>query len=371
MDVPPTSDPSPAHRALRRWMQWSIVAVFAAVVVGGITRLTESGLSITEWRPVSGVLPPMGDGEWEAAFDAFRQIPQASTVHAGITLAEFKWIYWWEWFHRILARGVGLVFAIPYLWLLARGAIPSRLKLRLAALPLLTLGQGALGWYMVQSGLAVRTSVSAYRLTAHLLLALGILFVALWTWAELRAAAEPSPGAGRDGRATADLAHGSARERLERWHVAAVILFALVALTVASGGFVAGLDAGRIFNTFPLMEGALVPYGYHSPLPWWRNAAENPIAAQLHHRVLAIFTALVALLLWARAARAHLDARLQKAIGDVGRAASLQVVLGIATLLLAVPTWLGVLHQFMGVLVFSTAILAWHAARVARQNAAA
>ena len=158
-----------------------VIAVVLAVVVGGITRLSESGLSITEWKPVSGVLPPMTSAAWDTAYQDFLRIPQAQTVHRGITVAGFKLIYWWEWFHRLLARGVGLVFAVPYIVLLARRRIPDGYRVRLAALPVLTLGQGVLGWYMVQSGLAVRSSVSAYRLTAHLALALEILVVAMWT----------------------------------------------------------------------------------------------------------------------------------------------------------------------------------------------
>jgi heme a synthase len=172
--------------ALRRWLFASIVAVFLAVAIGGITRLTESGLSITEWKPVSGALPPSSDAAWQVEYEKFLQIPQASTTHAGITLGKFKWIFWWEWFHRNVARTVGLVFAIPWLLFMAQGRIPKALRLRLTALPFLTLAQGALGWYMVQSGLVERISVSAYRLTAHLGLALGILAVCVWTYSELR-----------------------------------------------------------------------------------------------------------------------------------------------------------------------------------------
>ena len=182
----PGALPERDRLALRRWMLLSIVAVFFAVAVGGITRLTESGLSITEWKPVSGALPPSGDAAWAAELTKFQQIPQASSTHAGITLTQFKWIYWWEWFHRNVARTVGLVFAIPWLMFMVQGRIPRQLRLRLTALPLLTLGQGALGWYMVQSGLVERISVSAYRLTAHLGLALGILAVSVWTYSELR-----------------------------------------------------------------------------------------------------------------------------------------------------------------------------------------
>jgi cytochrome c oxidase assembly protein subunit 15 len=157
----PGALPERDRLALRRWMLLSIVAVFFAVAVGGITRLTESGLSITEWKPVSGALPPSGDAAWAAELTKFQQIPQASSTHAGITLAQFKWIYWWEWFHRNVARTVGLVFAIPWLLFMVQGRIPRQLRLRLTALPLLTLCQGALGWYMVKSGLVERISVSA------------------------------------------------------------------------------------------------------------------------------------------------------------------------------------------------------------------
>jgi heme a synthase len=350
------SSAAPDTGALRRWLAACIVAVFLAVVVGGITRLTESGLSITEWKPVTGVFPPTTDAGWQEAYEAFLRIPQAQTTHQGITLGGFKWIYWWEWFHRILARGVGLVFAIPYVWLLWRGGIPQRLRLRLAALPALTLGQGVLGWYMVQSGLAERSSVSAYRLTAHLALALAILVVALWTWADLR----PPEREGRAGPASAG------------WRWGMLALVAAIGATILSGGFVAGLRAGTIFNTFPLMGGAVVPPGYGQLAGWWTNAFENPIAAQFHHRVLAILTGAAALFAaWRagragherRSGRAGLGADAVRAVRLLGGMALLQVLLGIATLLLAVPLVLGVLHQFVGVLVLGAGVLAVHAVR--------
>lgn len=314
------------------------------MVVGGITRLTESGLSITEWRPVSGVLPPLSDAGWAEAFAAFQQIPQAQTTHEGITLAAFKWIYWWEWFHRILARGVGLVFAVPYVVFLARGTMPRHLRWRLAALPVLTLAQGVLGWYMVESGLAERSSVSAYRLAAHLALALAILVVALWTWAELgaRKASVSAP---------------------PRWRGALWALTALIAVTVISGAFVAGLRAGTIFNTFPLMGGQVVPPGYSQLAGWWTNAFENPIAAQFHHRVLGLLTGGAALVAAWLAGRAGLDPVTVRAVRLVGAVVLLQVLLGIATLLLAVPIALGVLHQLVGVLALSVAVIALYHGR--------
>lgn len=333
----------PATQSVRRWLFWCIVAVFLTVVVGGITRLTESGLSITEWRPVAGVFPPMSDEAWQAAYQQFLQIPQAGTVHRGITMSGFQFIYWWEWIHRLLARGVGLVFAIPYLVLLVRGRIPAGLRLRLSALPILTLAQGALGWYMVQSGLAVRSNVSAYRLTAHLALALGILAVSVWTWSEL----DPD---------------GERSNATPRWRRAVLAITVLIGITVLSGGFVAGLRAGTIYNTFPLMGGQVVPPGYDALTPWWRNAFENPAAAQFHHRVLAILTATLTLILALRsgsaAAAGLLGERARQMMQWLGGVVVLQVLLGITTLLLVVPVALGALHQFTGVMALTLALIA-------------
>lgn len=356
------------HRGLRAWLVASIAAVFLTLMVGGVTRLTESGLSITEWKPISGVFPPTDSATWQAEYERFLRIPQASTTHLGITLDGFKFIFWWEWIHRFLARAVGLVFAIPYLWLLWRRRIPDGLKLRLASLPLLTLAQGALGWYMVQSGLAERSSVSSYRLAAHLSLALAILVVAVWTWADLRALAR---------RDVADEPPAS-----DAWRRAMLTLVVAVSVTVVSGAFVAGLRAGEIFNTFPLMGGQVVPPGYAFDGGWMRGAFEHPIAAQFHHRVLALLTAALALVMAWRAGRSSRDpltigrdgavigsARppltqaAARAIRVVGAVALVQVALGIATLLLSVPVVLGVVHQLTGALLLTVAVLALHRCR--------
>jgi len=334
--------PDRDRSALRRWLFASIVAVFLAVAIGGITRLTESGLSITEWKPVSGALPPSSDAAWQVEFEKFLQIPQASTTHAGITLGTFKWIFWWEWFHRNVARTVGLVFAIPWLLFMAQGRIPRALRLRLTALPFLTLAQGALGWYMVQSGLVERSSVSAYRLTAHLGLALGILAVCVWTYSELR-----PPAAVRDDRITP-----------RAWRRGLLGMAVLLGITVLSGGFVAGLRAGKIFNEFPLMGGRVVPAAYGQLAPWWTNAFENPIAAQFHHRTLAIVVTILALTLAWRASRAALAPQVVRAVHALGAVVSVQLVLGVTTLLLAVPLPLGVLHQFTGVLALTAVLVA-------------
>ncbi len=318
-----------------------IIAVYLAVSIGGITRLAEAGLSITEWKPVSGIFPPRNEAGWNEEFAKFQQIPQASATHAGITMQGFKAIYWWEWFHRIAARGVGLVFALPFLYFLARGMIPPRFRLRLAWLPLLTVAQGALGWYMVSSGLSERTEVSAYRLAAHLALALAILVIALWTRAEL---------AERDGAAipTAPPA----------WRRAAMLLAGMIAVTIVTGAFVAGLRAGRMFNTFPLMGGQVVPPGYSQFGSWWTNAFENPIAAQFHHRILAVLTGIAALIAAWRAGSAPLSPQAVRAFRIVGGVVLVQVALGITTLITAVPITLGVLHQFVGVVALTAVVLA-------------
>ena len=338
-------------------MLLSIVAVFFAVAVGGITRLTESGLSITEWKPVSGALPPSGDAAWAAELTKFQQIPQASSTHAGITLTQFKWIYWWEWFHRNVARTVGLVFAIPWLLFMVQGRIPRALRLRLTALPLLTLGQGALGWYMVQSGLVERISVSSYRLTAHLGLALGILAVSVWTYSELRE------------RTMAERSEPVATPR--GWQRALLSAALLLGITVLSGGFVAGLRGGRIFNEFPLMGGQVVPPGYGTLTPWWSNAFENPAAAQFHHRLLALtVTAFVLTLAW-RSRSAPLPQAVRRAVFAFGAVIATQLVLGITTLLLAVPVPLGVLHQFTAVLALTAALVATQRAMASGETVAA
>lgn len=327
----------------------TMLAVVVALVVGGITRLTESGLSITEWKPVSGVLPPLNDADWEAALAQFRQIPQARTVHAGITLERFKVIYFWEWMHRVLARGVGLVIALPFFWLWWRRRLPETLTLRLAALPVLVAAQGALGWYMVQSGLSERTSVSQYRLTAHLALALVIYVVAAWTAFRLRAT---------DATSREEAALPGAQPPVDR---GALAVAALVFVVILTGGFVAGLDAGLVYNTWPSMGGAFIPPTYGDLVPAWRNVFENRAAVQFNHRLLAYVTLAVALALaWARSrsrrqSRADSGAS-RRAWRWIPLAALLQVALGVATVVLYVPIPVAALHQLGAVLLLTAAL---------------
>ena len=364
----------PDFRRLILWLDATVVAVAMTVVIGGITRLTESGLSITEWKPIAGILPPLTDTDWAAAYAKFLQIPQAQSIHLGITLGEFKGIFWWEWAHRLIARGVGLVIAVPFVWFWLRRQLPNGLRLRLLSLPLLVLAQGALGWYMVSSGLSVRVNVSQYRLVAHLGLALVILVVALWTSASLRAAmreaAVGAAGDAQDGGATAAVtaAVTAAPRRASafntrRWALVSELFAVWTFVVILSGGFVAGLRAGKIYNTFPLMDSKLVPPGYAYLDGFFTNAFENPAAAQFHHRVLAIVTVLVALGFWFWVGSANAPARIVRAQRNVALIACLQVTLGIATLLLAVPVALAALHQLTAVALLSATVLAAHAAR--------
>ena len=329
---------------VRRWLVASAAAVVLAVAIGGITRLTESGLSITEWRPVSGILPPLSRAEWNEAYQRYLAIPEAQTVHRGITLGQFQVLFWWEWVHRLLARLVGLILAVPYFVLLARGHLRSAHRWRLLLLPVLAAAQGALGWYMVKSGLEVRQDVSPYRLTAHLGMALAIYVVCVWTALDLG-----PPRAG---------AVGSPRF-LRGWLLAAACL---TTITLLSGGFVAGLDAGRVYNTFPLMGGQVAPPGYLLSGAGWRNAFENPAAAQFHHRVLALGTATLLLIIAALGRRPRVSAPLRRATGAAGLTVVLQVGLGITTLLLRVPIVAGVLHQVTGLAVLAAVLVAAHRA---------
>jgi len=328
---------------MRQWLFATAVAVTVTIAVGGGTRLTESGLSITEWKPVTGVLPPLNEAHWADAYGRYLQIPEAQSVHRGITLDEFKTLYWWEWAHRLAGRLAGLVIAVPFLVLWWRGRIPQALFPRLASLPILVAAQGTLGWYMVRSGLTERTSVSPYRLVAHLSLALLILGIAVWTGASQWSPLSPERSGG-----------GGPVERGRRpvyWAVAAVVV------TILSGGFVAGLDAGRIFNEFPLMGGRVVPAGYGA-MDGWRNVFENPIAAQFNHRVIAVTTALGVWVTWLVAVRRRWSLHRRRWLRLAALAAAVQVALGIATLLFAVPTWLGVAHQLGAVALLICCLMA-------------
>jgi cytochrome c oxidase assembly protein subunit 15 len=332
-----------ASRAVGRWLVAFAIMVLAIIVVGGATRLTESGLSITEWKPVSGVIPPLSSAAWAEEFAKYQRIPQYERLNAGMSLAEFRAIYLWEYGHRLIARLVGLAFVLPLAWFTLRRRMPAIAARRVWLLLALLLAQGAMGWWMVKSGLSVRTEVSQYRLAAHLLVALVILAITVWTAADLLAGPRrtSTPRERRDGRLLAGLA-------------------GLVFFTSASGALVAGLRAGKVYNTFPLMGGRIVPDAYGQLSPGWLNAFENHAAVQFNHRVLAVVTVLAALGAWTLL-RGSANRRLATAARLVAAVALLQLSLGITTLLLAVPVALGVAHQGTAALLLAAVVLAWQA----------
>jgi len=351
--------------------------IFLMVVIGGITRLTLSGLSITEWQPVTGILPPLSAAAWATEFEKYRQIPQYRLINAGMSLADFQNIYWWEYVHRLWGRLIGFVYFLPFLYFLLRGRIPRRLAWPLAGIFGLGAAQGALGWWMVKSGLADRVEVSQYRLVAHLLLALAIYGATLWialglmqnpspALRERVASPEGEPGEGLSARPlTPTLSPGGGEGVDWWWRRASEILIGLVALTIAAGGFVAGLNAGLVYNTFPLMDGSFVPAGYAQLEPFVRNWFENIPAVQFDHRLLAMTTAGSVLLFWLLGQRAALPRHVRLALHALLLAAALQFGLGVSTLLLVVPIPLAAMHQAGAVLLLTAAIAFRHSLRAA------
>ena len=332
-------------RPVRLWLLIAAAMILLTLVVGGATRLTESGLSIVEWKPVTGILPPFSQAEWQVEFAKYRAIPQYHELNRGMGLDAFKTIYWWEWSHRLMARLTGAVFLLPLLYFLWRGAIPPGLRLRLWAIFGAGAALGAVGWWMVSSGLTQRVSVSQYRLAFHLTLATTIYAAILWTARQL---ADQSPS-----MAPARLRFG------------ALALAALLLLQIYLGALVAGLDAGLVFNTWPLIDGAFVP----SPerlwfiQPAWRNFFENTLTVQFNHRM-------VGYAIWALATLHACDTwRARVGLGSaltLAGAITLQAGLGIVTLLHQAPLPLALAHQMLAILVFSVAVV--HAERMSHRR---
>jgi heme a synthase len=338
-----------ASRAIRLWLYAVAALVLAMVLVGGATRLTESGLSITEWQPVIGTLPPLGEAQWQAEFEKYQAIPQYHALNQGMSLESFKTIYWWEWTHRLIGRVIGAVFLLPLLWFLWRGWIGPGLRGRLWFIFGLGALQGAVGWWMVASGLADRIEVSQYRLATHLVLACAIYVAVIWTAQRL------------DGRPPPAMPF--------RIRAGAVALLILVLAQIYLGALVAGLRAGYVYNTWPLIDGAFVPDAarlfFNTPL--WRNFFENTLTAQFDHRMLAYAIFICALLHAFDVANTAKQGWVVTSAFTLAAAVTLQAALGISTLLLRVPITLALMHQAMAMLVLTVATT--HAALVAARAA--
>ena len=324
--------------AIANWLLTVAILVFAMVVVGGITRLTESGLSITEWKPVSGALPPLNEADWLAEFAKYQATPEYLEINKGMSLAAFKFIYFWEWVHRLLGRVIGLAFALPLFWFALRRAIPTGYGWRLTALLALGGLQGAIGWWMVVSGLSERTDVSHYRLAVHLLTALFILGGLVWTALDLKALAK-NPAA-RPARMTR-LGVG----------VAGVLFIQLL-----FGAYTAGLNAGQVSNTWPLMNGQVVPDGIADAGGWFATLTNDPFLIHFVHRWWA-WVAVAALVVLARRVKA---AGVRPATVAIHSAFGTQIILGIATVMTGVSISLAVLHQAVGALVVASTAWGMH-----------
>jgi cytochrome c oxidase assembly protein subunit 15 len=327
------------YRAVRWWLL-SIAALIAVMVlVGGATRLTESGLSIVEWKPVTGALPPLGETQWRRAFEAYQTIPQYRAMNAGMSLGEFKTIFWWEWSHRLLGRVIGIAYLLPFLWFMWRGVLAADLRRRLWLIFGLGALQGAVGWWMVASGLSQRVEVSHYRLATHLVLALLIFAAIVWT---LRRLGERPPPA------------VPARLKITG---AALVVVTFVQLYL--GALVAGLRAGKIYNTWPDIDGGFIPSmaRLFFETPWWRNLFDNTLTVQFEHRMTAYALFGLAVLHAVDAVRSRAGAAAVNGALWLVAAVALQATLGILTLVNQVPMDLALTHQAVAILVLTLAVL--------------
>jgi heme a synthase len=330
---------APPNRAVRWWLISIAMLIAIMVLVGGATRLTESGLSIVEWKPVTGALPPLNQEQWTRAFDAYKTIPQYREMNAGMDLAEFKTIFWWEWSHRLLGRVIGMAYLLPFLWFLWRGVLPADLKRRLWLIFGLGGLQGVVGWWMVASGLSQRVEVSHYRLATHLVLALLIFAGIVWTLRRL--VERPSPLV-------------SARLKITS---AALLILTFVQLYL--GALVAGLRAGKIFNTWPDIDGGLIPSAARLffDTPWWRNLFDNTLTVQFEHRMVAYTLFVLAILHVVDAVRSRAGTAAINGAVWLAAAVTLQATLGIFTLLNQVPMDLGLAHQAFAIVVLTMAVM--------------
>lgn len=339
-----------ADRAVGRWLLALSGMVLVQVSLGAITRLTDSGLSIMEWRPIMGTIPPLNEAEWRRVFDIYRQIAEYQVVNAGMSLDEFKAIFWWEYLHRLWGRLIGVAFLVPFVWFWAKGQLRGAKARRIFAIFILGGLQGVMGWVMVMSGFADRTDVSQYRLVAHLMLALLIYGLLLWQALNLL---QPS---------SFDVADAP-RDRLWR---NGLIMTTLITVEIAIGGFVAGLDGGLIYNNFPMMGEHWIADDLFQLSPWWINFFENPAAAQFLHRLVSGFVAIALISMTVRGRRAALPRPLKRRFYYLPVALLLQAALGIATLMLVVPLPLAVAHQAGAFLLITISLYVMHGLKARR-----
>lgn len=336
-----TVEGSGSYRAVALWL-WCLAAlVFLMVVVGGVTRLTESGLSITQWKPVTGIIPPLSEADWLAEFESYKHIPQYTAIFPNMDLAGFKFIYFWEWVHRLLGRLIGAVTVLPlaYFWL--KGALPVGFKPKLLGVLALGALQGVVGWWMVKSGLTDRIEVAQERLAIHLVLA-AMTFAALVWLAASAARRKPE----LYGRGVAVL----------KWLALGTVV--VLVLQIGLGALVAGLRAGRAYNTWPLIDGAFIPPVDDLAMlaPVWRNFVDNVLTVQFQHRMAAYALLALALLQVPVAAIVAVKSRAFRRSVALAGLVAVQVAIGIVTLLLAVPLWAGLLHQAVAMMVLGHAV---------------
>ena len=341
--------PAPASRTrpVAVWLFACCLLVLAMIVVGGVTRLTHSGLSITEWQPLVGTLPPMNDADWQVVFGKYKQTPEFKLINRDMTMEGFKRIFWWEYAHRLLGRFIGFAFLLPLLWFWVRRHIDRPLAWRLLGIFVLGGLQGAMGWYMVMSGLVDNPRVSQFRLTAHLSLAFVLFGAMLWT----------ALGLIHPARRLADTLPDASLARMGKW------ITGIICYMIVSGGFVAGVRAGLAYNTFPLMNGQFFPRESFLMEPLWMNFFWNMATVQFDHRLGAWVLAALVPIFWLRAVFGSMDMRTRIAATLLLLMFAAQATLGIYTVLLRVPVWLGALHQCGAVLLLAAAINANHALR--------
>jgi cytochrome c oxidase assembly protein subunit 15 len=328
------------RRAVRIWLGLVLLALFCLVIVGGATRLTNSGLSITEWKPIHGVVPPLNATEWDEEFKLYQRIPEYQQLNSDMTVEQFKSIFWWEWAHRLIARGIGVIFALPLFYFWVTGRIERRLRWPLVGILALGGLQGAIGWWMVSSGLSVRTDVSQYRLATHLIMACLIFASCMWIMRALSPHSDDAPPTGNA-------------------HIWAGIIAAFALFQIYLGALVAGLDAGFSYNTWPLMDGVVVPSDLLIQQPAWINLFENPKTVQFMHRVGAYtLFALTLINMIAALAAAPATTHARRAV-VLFVLVAIQATIGVATLLLQVPLHWGLLHQAGALVVFGFAIANW------------